>query len=45
MAGALTPIAVAPPSHEAARDLTRARELARGDLMRSRHRLVTRIVR
>ena len=39
MAGALTPIAVPPASHEAARDLTRAREQVRGDLMRSRHRL------
>jgi transposase len=39
IAGALTPITVPPPSHEAARDLTRAREQVRGDLMRSRHRL------
>jgi len=39
MAGALTPIAVPPASHEAARDLTRAREQVRGDLMRCRHRL------
>ncbi|MCA1678734.1 MAG: IS110 family transposase [Actinobacteria bacterium] len=39
MAGALTAIAVPPPSHEAARDLMRAREQVRGDLMRGRHRL------
>jgi transposase len=39
MAGALTPIAVPTSTHEAARDLTRAREQVRGDLMRSRHRL------
>lgn len=39
MAGALTPITVPPASHEAARDLARAREQVRGDLMRSRHRL------
>ncbi|MCA1678094.1 MAG: transposase [Actinobacteria bacterium] len=39
MAGALTAIAVPTASHEAARDLTRAREQVRGDLMRSRHRL------
>ena len=38
MAGALTPIAVPPPRTEAARDLARAREQVRGDLMRSRHR-------
>jgi transposase len=31
MAGTLTPIAVPPASHEAARDLTRAREQVRGD--------------
>jgi transposase len=39
MAGALTPIAVPTPSAEAARDLTRAREQVRADLMRARHRL------
>jgi len=39
MAGALTPIAVPPAAFEAARDLTRAREAARADLMRARHRL------
>jgi transposase len=39
MAGALTPIAVPTASHEAARDLARAREQVRGDLMRCRHRL------
>ena len=39
MAGALTPIAVPTESHEAARDLARAREQVRGDLMRCRHRL------
>ena len=39
MAGALTRVVVPPASHEAARDLARAREQVRGDLMRSRHRL------
>jgi transposase len=39
MAGALTSIAVPTASQEAARDLTRAREQVRGDLMRCRHRL------
>ncbi len=39
MAGALTPIAVPTESAEAARDLVRAREQVRGDLMRCRHRL------
>lgn len=39
MAGALTPIAVPTESVEAARDLARAREQVRGDLMRCRHRL------
>jgi len=39
MAGALTPITVPTPSAEAARDLARAREQVRGDLMRCRHRL------
>src|ERR1035438_5228530 len=39
MAGALTPVAVPSASLEAARDLARAREQARVDLMRCRHRL------
>lgn len=39
MAGALTAIAVPSPTAEAARDLARAREQVRGDLMRARHRL------
>jgi transposase len=39
MAGALTSIAVPAASFEAARDLARAREQVRGDLMRCRHRL------
>ncbi len=39
MAGALTPISVPSASMEAARDLTRAREQVRSDLMRCRHRL------
>ena len=39
MAGALTPIAVPSASFEAARDLARAREQLRLDLMRCRHRL------
>ncbi len=39
MAGGLTPIAVPSPSFEAARDLARAREQVRADLMRCRHRL------
>ena len=39
MAGALTPIAVPSASFEAARDLARAREQVRLDLMRCRHRL------
>lgn len=39
MAGGLTPIAVPSPTFEAARDLARAREQVRVDLMRSRHRL------
>jgi hypothetical protein len=38
MAGALTPIAVPWPTFEAARDLARAREQVRVDLMRCRHR-------
>jgi transposase len=39
MAGALVAVAVPSVSAEAARDLTRAREQVRGDLMRCRHRL------
>jgi transposase len=39
MAGALTPIAVPSVTFEAARDLARAREQVRVDLMRCRHRL------
>jgi transposase len=39
MAGALTPVVVPTATAEAARDLTRAREQVRGDLMRCRHRL------
>jgi transposase len=39
MAGALTPVAVPSLTCEAARDLARAREQVRVDLMRSRHRL------
>ena len=39
MAGALTPIVVPSPTFESARDLARAREQVRVDLMRSRHRL------
>lgn len=39
MAGGLTPIAVPSPTFEAARDLARAREQVRVDLMRCRHRL------
>jgi transposase len=39
MAGALTAIVVPTASAEAARDLARAREQVRGDLMRCRHRL------
>jgi transposase len=37
--GEITPIRVPEPEEEAARDLVRAREDARGDLMRARHRL------
>jgi transposase len=39
MAGALTPVAVPSATGEAARDLARAREQVRLDLMRCRHRL------
>ena len=39
MAGALTPVAVPSATCEAARDLARAREQVRVDLMRCRHRL------
>ena len=37
--GEITPMRVPEPEEEAARDLVRAREDARGDLMRARHRL------
>jgi transposase len=37
--GEITPVRVPGPEQEAARDLVRAREDARGDLMRARHRL------
>ena len=37
--GEITPVRVPSPEEEAARDLVRAREDARGDLMRARHRL------
>src|SRR5213596_2888782 len=37
--GEITPVRVPEPEEEAARDLVRAREDARGDLMRARHRL------
>ena len=37
--GEVTPVRVPGPEEEAARDLVRAREDARGDLMRARHRL------
>jgi transposase len=39
LAGQLKPVAVPPPSFEAARHLARAREQVRGDLMRARHRV------
>jgi transposase len=39
MAGALTPVAVPSATFEAARDLARAREQIRADLMRCRHRI------
>src|SRR3954452_10659301 len=39
MIGALHPVRVPSPSEEGLRDLVRAREDARGDLMRARHRL------
>ena len=39
MAGALTPVAVPSATFEAARDLARAREQIRADLMRCRHRV------
>jgi transposase len=38
-AGELTPVWVPDPSHEALRDLVRAREAARRDQLRARHRL------
>jgi transposase len=37
-AGDLTPVWVPDAAHEALRDLVRAREAARGDLLRARHR-------
>ena len=37
--GEITPVRIPGPEEEAARDLVRAREDARGDLMRARHRL------
>jgi transposase len=37
--GEISPVRVPEPEEEAARDLVRAREDARGDLMRARHRL------
>ena len=37
--GEITPVRVPSPEEEAARDLVRAREDTRGDLMRARHRL------
>jgi transposase len=37
--GEITPVRVPEPEEEAARDLVRARDDARGDLMRARHRL------
>lgn len=37
--GEISPVAVPTPEQEAARDLVRAREDARGDLMRDRHRV------
>jgi len=39
LAGQLKPVAVPPPAFEAARHLARAREQARHDLMRCRHRV------
>lgn len=39
MAGALTAVGVPPAEVEAARDLARARDQVRGDLMRARHRV------
>ncbi|MGH8735144.1 MAG: IS110 family transposase, partial [Burkholderiales bacterium] len=39
MAGKLHPVRVPGPAEEALRDLVRAREDVRGDLMRARHRL------
>jgi transposase len=39
LAGQLKPVAVPPPSFEAARHLARAREQVRGDLTRCRHRV------
>src|SRR5947199_385724 len=39
VAGVLVSVRVPDPGEEAARDLVRARDDARGDLMRARHRL------
>lgn len=44
-AGDLTPVAVPSPADEGARDLVRAREDARADLMRARHRLSKMLLR
>jgi transposase len=45
MAGALSPIAIPSPALEAARDLVRAREDIRCDLMRCRHRVSKQLLR
>src|ERR1022692_1843972 len=45
MAGALTPVAVPSATFEAARDLARAREQVRLDLVRCRHRLSKLVLR
>jgi transposase len=41
--GEITPVRISAPEEKAARDLVRAREDARGDLMRSGHRLRSRM--
>src|ERR1043165_10026531 len=43
--GEITPVAVPAVEQEAARDLVRAREDCRGDLMRARHRLTKLLLR
>jgi transposase len=43
--GEITPVRVPGPEEEAARDLVRAREDTRGDLMRARHRLSNLLLR